>query len=99
MEIEEIWPDQVAEIKQFKASFTQEEADRSDDGMFNRIQIQDAKWVLNNTPIPSGMDRYILDQLIEAGLRALKYPTNKEREEITKFDLIREKTSPPSEFN
>lgn len=98
-EIEEIWPDQVTKIKQFDASFTQEDDDKSDDSIFRRIQIQDAKWVLNNIPTPSGMDRYILDQLIEAGLRALKYPTDQEREEIAKYDSIRDKTSPPSEFD
>lgn len=79
--------------------FTREEAGKSGDGIFSRIQIQDAEWVLNNIPTPSGMDKFILDQLIEAGLRALTNPTNKQREEIAKYDSSREKTSPPSEIN
>lgn len=94
-EIEDVWPDRVAEIKRREASNSNEDNDWLLD-TFNRDQIQDADWVRKNLPVYAGLDRVILSQLIEAGLRALKNPTDNECKKIAEYDLSRARTSPPA---
>lgn len=97
-EIKDLWPDRFQEMKQIEASFASEDIDEGSVDTSSRIQIQDAKWVLMNIPTSPNLDGYIIHKLIEAGLRALKYPTNEERQEITEYNLIRERTLPPLDF-